>query len=237
MALTILSSLRRHNQKHRVHGFCARFLCTVSVHGYCARFLCSFCARLPFTVVCYRHAMSEQVIQRMQTLIAGFDARVQAAPRDAWTNQSPCEEWKARDVVAHVANNYLRVGGALTDQEFPPVADDEDIVAAWNRGKDAILTGLTQDLSKSLEGPMGPMTAADMLGRFIANDTLVHTWDLARSVGGDEQLPSEIVAGAFAGLKPMDQMIRGPGVFGNRIDVDENADEQTKFLSFLGRKV
>jgi uncharacterized protein (TIGR03086 family) len=181
--------------------------------------------------------MSEQVIERMQSLIAGFDARVQAAPADAWANQSPCAEWKARDVVAHVANNYLRIGGTLTGQELAPVTDDEDVLAAWGRGKDAMLAGLKQDLGQTLEGPMGPMPAADMLGRFIANDTLVHTWDLARSVGGDEKLPEDVVAGAYSGMKPMDQMIRGRGVFGDRIDVADDADVQTQFLSFLGRKV
>jgi uncharacterized protein (TIGR03086 family) len=181
--------------------------------------------------------MSEQVIQRMQALIAGFDARVQAAPSDAWSNQSPCDEWKARDVVAHVSNNYLRIGGALAGEELAPVADDEDIVAGWNRGKAAMLTGLTKDLSQELAGPMGPMPAVDMLGRFIASDTLVHTWDLARSVGGDEKLPEDIVTGAFAGFKPMDAMIRGRGVFGDKIEVDESTDVQTQFLSFLGRKV
>jgi uncharacterized protein (TIGR03086 family) len=181
--------------------------------------------------------MSEQVIQRMQGLVEGFDARVQAASADSWSNQSPCEEWKARDVVAHVANNYLRIGGVLTGETLPPVADDEDIVAGWARGKSALLTGLQQDLTQNVDGPFGPMPAVDLLGRFIANDTLVHTWDLARSVGGDEKLPEDVVAGAFEGLKPLDAMIRRPGVFGDKIEASDSSDVQTQFLSFLGRKV
>jgi uncharacterized protein (TIGR03086 family) len=181
--------------------------------------------------------MSDQVIQRMQSLVEGFDARVQAAPADSWSNQSPCAEWKARDVVAHVANNYLRIGAALTGEESVPVGDNEDIVVAWGRGKTALLSGLTKDLSQSIAGPFGPMPAADLLGRFVANDTLVHTWDLARSVGGDEKLPEDVVAGAYAGLKPMDAMIRQPGIFGSKVEVDESADVQTQFLSFLGRVV
>ena len=32
-----------------------------------------------------------------------FNAVVQQVPRDAWTNQSPCEEWTAADIVGHVA--------------------------------------------------------------------------------------------------------------------------------------
>jgi uncharacterized protein (TIGR03086 family) len=180
--------------------------------------------------------MSEQVVQRLTSLIDGFDSRVQAAPADAWSNQSPCAEWKARDVVAHVANNYLRISSALTDQELPPVADDEDIVAGWNRAKGSILNGLTLDLTKEISGPFGPMPAVDLLGRFVATDTLVHTWDLARSVGGDETLPTEVVAGAFEGLKPLDAAIRRPGVFGDKVAVDDSADLQKQFLAFVGRQ-
>jgi uncharacterized protein (TIGR03086 family) len=181
--------------------------------------------------------MSEQIVKRMTSLIDGFDSRVQAAPPDAWTNQSPCAEWKARDVVTHVANNFLRLSSALTDQDLVAIGDDEDIVGGWNRGKTAMLAALSQDLTKEIAGPFGPMPAADLLGRFVANDTLVHTWDLARSVGGDERLPPDVVAGAFEGLKPLDTAIRRPGVFGDKVEVDDGVDLQTQFLAFLGRKV
>jgi hypothetical protein len=65
---------------------------------------------------------------------------------------------------------------------------------------------------------------------------LVHTWDLARAVGGDEQLDAAAVAGAYDGLKPMDAMIRRPGVFGDKIERSD-VDMQTEFLAFLGREV
>ena len=38
----------------------------------------------------------------------GFDAAVNAVTPDAWGTQSPCEEWKARDVVAHVVAGHRR---------------------------------------------------------------------------------------------------------------------------------
>ena len=100
--------------------------------------------------------------------------------------------------------------------------------------RETVLT--TADLSASINGPFGPMPAADLLGRLVANDVLVHTWDLARAVGGDERLDEEMVRGAYSGMKPMDEMIRRPGVFGPKITVD-GADVQTEFLSFLGRTV
>jgi uncharacterized protein (TIGR03086 family) len=81
------------------------------------------------------------------------------------------------------------------------------------------------------------MPAEQMIGRLTCTDVLVHTWDLARAVGGDETLDADAVAGAFSGLKPMDAMIRMPGVFGPKVDAPSDADEQTEFLTFLGRTV
>ncbi|MEI7547309.1 MAG: TIGR03086 family metal-binding protein [Actinomycetota bacterium] len=181
--------------------------------------------------------MSQEVIQRVTGLVRAFDARVQATPADSWDNQSPCAEWKARDVVVHVGNNLNGMGARLSGIEPHVITAGEDIVAAWDSARDLFLGVIpTADLSTSLPGPFGPMPAADLIGRLVCTDVLVHTWDLARAVGGDESLHPGAVAGAYSGLKPMDEMIRKPGVFGPRIDVSDT-DLQTEFLSFLGRKV
>ncbi|MDO8392441.1 MAG: maleylpyruvate isomerase family mycothiol-dependent enzyme [Actinomycetota bacterium] len=181
--------------------------------------------------------MSQEIINRITGLVQAFDSRVQAAPATAWGNASPCEGWTARDVVVHVGDNLLKLSCGLAGQPPRSIGADADIVAAWNDARDTFLGTIpTADLSTSLPGPMGPMPAADMIGRFISTDVLVHTWDLARAVGGDETLDAATVAAAYSGLKPMDAMIRMPGVFGPRIDVSDT-DLQTEFLSFLGRTV
>lgn len=176
--------------------------------------------------------MSE-AIDRFKHIESAFDARVRAAPADAWTNQSPCPDWKARDVVVHVADNLRRVcGGAL-----PPVSADDEIVAAWQATHQGLLDMLaTADLSAVVDGPFGPMPMEQLLGRIVSMDVLVHTWDLARAVGGDERLDADAVAGAFSGLKPMDAMIRRPGLFDAKVEAPEGADEQAEFLAFLGRR-
>jgi uncharacterized protein (TIGR03086 family) len=175
--------------------------------------------------------MSE-AMDRFKGVVAGFDARVQAAPADAWDNQSPCADWKARDVVAHVADNLRRLAA------MDPVAADDDIVPAWNASRDAMHNLVdTADLSATVDGPFGAMPLEQLLSRIVATDTLVHTWDLARAVGGDEALDAGSVAGAYSGMKPMDAMIRRPGFFGAKVDAPAGADEQTEFLCFLGRNV
>ena len=182
--------------------------------------------------------MSQPIVSQITGLVQSFDARVQATAPETWTNQSPCAEWKARDVVVHVANNLMRTTAALRNEESSTVGDDEEIVGAWNQARDQFLeTVSTADLSQSVPGPFGPMPAEQMIGRFTSTDVLVHSWDLARATGGDERLDENIVAAAYSGLKPMDEMIRRPGVFGDKVPAPSGADLQTEFLTFLGRKV
>jgi uncharacterized protein (TIGR03086 family) len=183
--------------------------------------------------------MSQPIVNQITGLVQSFDARVQATAPDAWANPSPCSEWTARDVVVHVSNNILRLGAMLRGEEpNTTVGDDEDIVGAWNQARDQFLSTLsTADLSQNVEGPMGPMPAAQMIGRFTSMDVLIHSWDLARATGGDEQLDQNIVAAAYSGLKPMDEMIRRPGVFSAKVTPPAGADLQTEFLSFVGRSV
>ena len=182
--------------------------------------------------------MSNPVVDRVTNLLTAFDARVQAAPTDAWGNAAPCDGWTARDVVVHVANNLGRLTAALAGGAPVEIGADDDIVATWNGIRDGFLGTLpTADLSTAVPGPMGPMPAEQVLGRLVAMDVLVHTWDLARAVGGDEQLDADAVTQSYSGLKPLDAMIRQPGLFGPKVECAADADEQTQFLSFVGRRV
>ena len=182
--------------------------------------------------------MSQEVIDRTTKLVTEFDARVRAVGADRWSSPTPCEEWTARDVVSHVADNLLRITAGLRGGAPRSVGADEDVEAAWTEARDGFLGALNEaDLSQTLDGPLGPMPAEQLVGRIIANDVLVHTWDLARATGGDERLDPAAVEGAYSGLKPMDAMIRRPGVFGPKVEPPAGADQQTEFLCFLGRRV
>ena len=181
--------------------------------------------------------MSQEIIDRYTTLVNAFDARVQAASADSWSNPAPCENWTATDVVAHIVTGMNGLAAGLTGGE-PAAVDASDPVAAWNAARDVTLAAISSaDLSTNVNGPFGPMPAAQVIGRFMYTDMLVHTWDLARAVGGDETLDQDTVAAAYSGLKPMDAMLRQPGVFGPKIEPAEGDDLQTEFLKFLGRAV
>ena len=181
--------------------------------------------------------MSE-VIERYKGLAEQFGARVEAAPDDVWSAPSPCPEWTARDVVTHVVGSQRNVVAAIEGTTPEDLAEDADPKELWRDSMRRLTAALQTPgaLEKLMPGPMGDMPVEFMLGRFLANDVLVHTWDLARAVGGDERIDQDAVAHAFEGLKPIDAMLRRPGVFGDKVEPPEEADLQTQFLCFLGRR-
>jgi uncharacterized protein (TIGR03086 family) len=130
-----------------------------------------------------------------------------------------------------------RLNGSEGDPD--PIPKDKDPKELWRESYAATKEALNQPgaLEKTVPGPMGEMPVSMAVGRIYASDVLVHTWDLARAVGGDERLDADAVKQAYSGLKPMDAMIRQPGVFGPKIDPAPGDDEQTEFLKFLGRTV
>jgi uncharacterized protein (TIGR03086 family) len=168
----------------------------------------------------------------------GFDAAVRAVAPDKWSAQSPCEGWRARDVVAHVVEGHRGVIAAVRGGESKPLSVDEEPRLAWEEASRTIdeITGDPEALAKEIDGPTGKMPAGEVISRFVTMDLLVHTWDLARAVGADERLDEDSVRGAYEALKPMDAMIRQPNIFGPKLDPPDGADLQTEFLYFLGRR-
>ena len=169
---------------------------------------------------------------------SGFDAAVGAVTPDKWDIQSPCDQWRARDVVAHVVAGHRGVIAGVRGGASTPLGADEDPKEAWKEASRAIddITGDPDALAMEIDGPTGKMSAGEIIGRFVTMDLLVHTWDLARTVGADESLDEESVRNAYETLKPMDAMIRRPNVFGPKLDPPPGADLQTEFLYFLGRR-
>jgi len=179
-----------------------------------------------------------EVQDRYRLVSNGFDAAVSAVTPDKWEIQSPCDQWKARDVVAHVVAGHRSVIAGVRGVESTPLGADEDPKRAWAEAHRTMeeITADQETLAKEIDGPTGKMPVGEIIGRFVTMDLLVHTWDLARTVGADESLDEGSVRRAYEAMKPMDAMIRRPGVFGPKLEPPQGADLQTEFLNFLGRQ-
>jgi len=177
-------------------------------------------------------------VNRFHLVADGFDQRVKAVRPDQWEAASPCEGWTARDVVGHVVRNHRGIVAGVTGTKAVEAAPGEDPGQAWSETYERMRT-LAADpamLTKTVNGPTGPVPLEEALGTLVSMDTHIHTWDLARAVGGDERLDPGVVHLAYEMLQPMDAMIRQPGIFGPRLDPPPGADEQTQLLYFLGRR-
>ncbi len=194
--------------------------------------------------------MSENA-DRFARVARGFLDRIEAVPADRWDDPTPCPNWAARQVVAHVINEQRRVlatvrgteskslyGVPVTEMGVVPEPEPyADLAAAWRE----IGAGLVEAIDDpacadaQLPTPVGFMPFGEMLGA-LPEDVLIHSWDLARATGGDEWLDQEAVAHVFEKFKPMDEALRQPWAFGPKVQPPAGADLQTEFLCFVGRR-
>lgn len=182
--------------------------------------------------------MSE-VSERYGSIANGFTTRVEGAPATSWSARSPCPEWTARDVAAHVIGTHRRVIATLDGGEPAEVDLDGDLARQWRTASDAIVDALADESRATtlVSGMFSEQPFETLVGRLVCADTLIHTWDLARATGQDERLDPLAVAKATEFLGPIDEAIRRPGGFGPKIVPSPDADEQTKLLNFAGRAV
>lgn len=176
--------------------------------------------------------MSETA-DRYRQLAARFSYLVEAVPEEGWSQPSPCEGWSAGDVLDHVISSEL---GFLERFGVAPEGDDP----SWAEVRDAMQDVLDDPgrADTAYDGFFGPTTFAETVDGFYSFDLLVHGWDIARAVGFDhhEDMPEDLVERYFEVIRSRGEAVRGPGVFGPPLEVDDDAPLRTRFLAFLGRR-
>ena len=182
--------------------------------------------------------MSE-IAERYERITRQFTDRVRSVPEGAWDSASPCEGWTARDVVGHLTEWIPGFFGAQ-GVRFPEVPSVNDVpVAAWETVRATIAEALADPAlaDKPVETPFSTQTLAETVDMIVTGDVFTHTWDLARATGQDETLDPDQLQRMLAAMGTMpDEVLRADGMFGPRIDVADDADDQTRFLAFVGRR-
>jgi uncharacterized protein (TIGR03086 family) len=180
-----------------------------------------------------------EILERYERITGQFTDRVRAVPAAAWDNPSPCEGWTARDVVGHLTEWIPGFFGAQ-GVPFPTVPSvHDDPVAAWETVQHTVAGVLTDPAlaAKPIETPFSTQSLADTVDMIVTGDVFTHTWDLARATGQDETLDPDQLQRMIAGMGEMpEEALRSDGMFGPALDAPADADEQTKFLAYVGRR-
>ncbi len=181
---------------------------------------------------------SPAVADRFRHAANRLTSTIAAVAPDQWANASPCEEWTAADIVDHVVSTQHDL---LVRMGFPfgPVNLD-DARAAWPTVRARMEQALENpaEADHHYDGYFGPTTFAETADTFYAMDLVIHTWDLARAAGLAEFEAIDVAEmdRITSDLSKLGDNVRMPGLFGAAIDVGPDADRQSAFLAFVGRR-
>lgn len=178
----------------------------------------------------------------MPTAAKGFGWRVLDVPADAWDRSTPCTEWTIRDLVGHLVAEQLWAVELLNGATMEQVGDrfDGDVLGddpqdSWTRAiNESMSAWAAVGVDDTVHLSSGE-TSVDEYAEQMLMDLAVHTWDLARGLGVDDELDGDVVAHVLAYVRTQEQMLRDSGLFADPVPVTE-PDPQARLLGMLGRR-
>ena len=174
-----------------------------------------------------------------------FDTRVRAIGDADWDLPTPNTAWKVRDVVNHLVSEDLWAVPLFEGATIEEVGDrfDGDVLgddpkAAWKAASREALAGIERPsaMDMTVHLSFGDFPGSEYALQLFA-DHLIHAWDLARAIGGDERLDPRLVDACtkwFDG--PVETAYRAGGAIANRPEIPDGADTQTRLLAMWGRR-
>jgi uncharacterized protein (TIGR03086 family) len=174
-----------------------------------------------------------------------FEAVLAHVPPQKWDSPSACSQWTLRDVAGHVIWGQEQLRHWATGQQYgrtdgsPGAAHPGDLagtnpVETFRGVRAASTESLTREaLCRTVRLPgVGNQPLASIITLLIT-DHLGHTWDIGHPLGLDIRLDTDLVAGSLAWARQ--NIVRLPGFFGPELLPPPDADEQTRWLAYLGR--
>lgn len=172
-----------------------------------------------------------------------FGELVDGVRDDAWHQPTPCSEWDVRDLVNHNVEENRWAAELLNGRTIEEVGDryegdllGDDPAGAYHASAEVARRAAALDgvLDDEVHVSWGTIPARQFLDQRWS-DLLIHAWDLAVATGQDPALPEDLTEAAYAGMKAQEEAVRASGVFGDAVEVPDDADTTTKLLAIAGR--
>jgi uncharacterized protein (TIGR03086 family) len=187
-----------------------------------------------------------ELVQGLTVSVEGFESLLDQVSDVALALETPCAKWSVEELIWHVARGsdmtVLLVNGGSQDEakELMRTTVKPPVILECRRALRAQLASLSAaDLDATAHHPVGDVTVRQLFD-FRIMDVTLHSWDLARAIGADEQLPGELVEHTYGVLAPMEPFNAQIGIFGDgpsgSFDADADASAQAKLLDLSGRR-
>jgi uncharacterized protein (TIGR03086 family) len=186
----------------------------------------------------------EDVQRHHARAVAGFGERVHAVGDGQWGAPTPCTEWDVRALVNHLVGENLWTPPMFQGRTIAEVGDafdgdvlGEDPKAAWDAAAGPAVEAVQEEgaMDRTVHLSFGDNPGRDYTWQLFT-DFLIHTWDLARGIGGDERLDPQLVDACLAWFAGMEEVYRRSGAIAARVEVPADADPQTRLLALAGRR-
>jgi uncharacterized protein (TIGR03086 family) len=176
---------------------------------------------------------------------------VEAVPAERWGAPSACDEWTLADVLGHVVWGQRLVWSLATEGKphgnrdgapgapHPQVLLGQEPVRTWRdawQETDAILTPSALERVVEVGPPFGTRSLAGFVGPLATVDLSAHTWDIGSPAGIDVALDESLISRGYAEIVALNLPRNTPGGLKDILEPPEEADAQTRFLAYLGRR-
>ncbi|MFE6923144.1 TIGR03086 family metal-binding protein [Nocardia sp. NPDC057663] len=193
------------------------------------------------------HIISEDqlLLARHQRAVRLSVDAVESAATAPLTVETPCAGWDLRALLEHMGTQNRGFAAAVRGEGDPAVWEVRraaDPVGDFLRSADEIVAAFAEPgaLTRTLalpEIPPGRFPAATALG-FHLIDSVVHAWDVARSVGRTIDLDSDVAPTALriAEAVPTGASRQRPGAaFAPALEMPDESATLDRILRVLGR--
>ncbi len=175
----------------------------------------------------------ESAVQHTSKIVHGVNA-------DQYGEQTPCSEFKVKDLLNHVIGGLEMLRDAAAGGS-PAMPDGDQFGADAGKEYDersAKLLDVLREpgtLDRTWKMPFGELPGQAMAGICFV-EHVTHGWDLAKATGQDTTIPDELIAEARGVVEPTDAMWRMQGVCGPAVEVPETASATDRYAGLMGRQ-
>jgi uncharacterized protein (TIGR03086 family) len=187
--------------------------------------------------------MTIDIREAYRRALDDFGALVHRIEPEQWQTRTPCVDWDVRALVNHVVRENLGAPELLTGRSTAEIGDifdgdllGDDPIKAFDASAMGAVQAASSERSLTCVARLsfGDVSGAEYIAELFA-DALIHTWDLARTIGADERLDPELVEACAAWFADAENDYRQAGIIGKPQSVPSGTDPQTRLLASWGR--